>query len=93
MRMSTDPEISPWGGIHIPMPANISAERNAPSDRNFLISVIFDLSLCQIMSKSEFFRCGEAETSPRVVDEGAGHHPAALRMACGPDGRLPWHLL
>ena len=90
MRMSTDPEISPWGGIHIPMPANISAERNAPSDRNFLISVI-------IMSnyvKERIFQMGEeAETSPRVVDEGAGHHSAALRMACGPDGRLPWHLL
>ena len=90
MRMSTDPEISPWGGIHIPMAANISAERNAPSDRNFLISVIFDLSLCQ---RANFFRCGEAEMSPRVVDEGAGHHSAKLRMACGPDGRLPWHLL
>ena len=91
MRMSTDPEISPWGGIHIPMPANISAERNAPSDRNFLISVFFDLS--NYVKERIFQMCGEAEMFPRAVDEGAGHHSAMLRMACGPDGRLPWHLL
>ena len=86
MRMSTDPEISPWGGIHIPMPANISAERNAPSDRNFLISVII---MSNYVKERIFQMGGEAETFPRVVDEGAGHHPAALWMACGPDGRLP----
>ena len=91
MRMSTDPEISPWGGIHIPMPANISAERNAPSDRNFLISVFFDLS--NYVKVRIFQMGGEAEMFPRAVDEGAGHHSAMLRMACGPDGRLPWHLL
>ena len=90
MRMSTDPEISPWGGIHIPMAANISAERNAPNDRNFLISVII---MSNYVKERIFQMGGEAETSPRVVDEGAGHHSAALRMACGPDGRLPWHLL
>ena len=91
MRMSTDPEISPWGGIHIPMAANISAERNAPSDRNFLISVFFDLS--NYVKERIFQMGGEAEMFPRAVDEGAGHHSAKLRMACGPDGRLPWHLL
>ena len=89
--MSTDPEISPWGGIHIPMPANISAERNAPSDRNFLISDFFDLS--NYVKERIFQMGGEAEMFPRAVDEGAGHHSAMLRMACGPDGRLPWHLL
>ena len=90
MRMSTDPEISPWGGIHIPMPANISAERNAPSDRNFLISVII---MSNYVKERIFQMGGEAEMFPRAVDEGAGHHSAMLRMACGPDGRLPWHLL
>lgn len=90
MRMSTDPEISPWGGIHIPMPANISAERNAPSDRNFLISVII---MSNYVKERIFQMGGEAETSPRVADEGAGHHSAMLRMAWGPDGQLPWHLL
>ena len=39
-RIRTDPEISPWGGIHRPMAAKMMAEQKDATERYFFIVVL-----------------------------------------------------